>query len=168
MKRYSLLQSLVAFLVVSLCSLPVLAATGDTPSPDDDDAHHAHHAWHAAFFVGSSTTHGQSYAAFGADVLYQPSFLKQRVSVGLLGDIVLADHLHGLAAANVVFHPFGNFGANVAPGVFFVDGHQYAAIRTGVSYNFAFGNASIAPTLNWDFAHGEVHRNAGFMFGIGL
>lgn len=39
---------------------------------------------------------------------------------------------------------------------------------TGMSYSLAIGNASIAPTLNGDFAHGEVHRNMGLILSLGL
>lgn len=140
-----------------------------------NDQHYGIHNHHLAIFTGSTSNLEAEYTDFsiGADYEYRLAYGHNKFGVGLIGEIVFAEHQETIIALPIFYHPTENFKFFYAPGFAIAEGehgesHKAFWSRLGVGYDFHLGNYSIAPGFAADFIEGNVSLVYGLSFGMGF
>lgn len=149
-----------------------------------------HH--HLGVFFGNTNNTHLKHTDFtlGADYEYRLSNL---FGIGLIGDLVLADHKETLVMGGIFVHPAGGLKFVVGNGLAFaeqseehevIDDHNaddthasektesstgsHYVLRVGAGYDIHVGHFSITPTLNWDYINGYSSVVYGITVGFGF
>lgn len=146
---------LLSFLFVSL-----ILVTNDANA--SSDAKH-----HLGLFVGSTSNFSAHHTSFslGSDYEYRISNL---LGVGLLGEMVFAEHKETLVFGSLFVHPIEGLKIVFGNGLAFVEDKSHYVFRLGTGYDFHVGSLSVTPTINFDFGDGNSFAVYGITFAIGL
>lgn len=147
---------------------------------------------HIAVFLGATSNLDAEHTDFtiGGDYAYRLSDL---FSLGLIGDVVLADYTEILIMPALTVHPMaGGLRFFAAPGIAIIDTPTLEiddslipdgfdvdidtesesvsefVLRLGGAYDIHVGNFAIAPTFSADFISGHVSLVYGMAFGLGF
>ncbi len=122
---------------------------------------------HLGLFVGSTSNFSAPHTSFtlGSDYEYRVSNL---LGVGLLGEMVFAEHKEALVFGGLFVHPTQGLKIVFGNGSAFVEDKSHYVFRIGTAYDFHVGSLSVTPTINFDFSDGNSFAVYGITFGIGL
>ena len=184
---------IVCITLIMFCSTGLIAE--EHKKHDDHQSSHSFHTYHLALFGGFTSNLDAKHTDFsiGADLEYR---LSEKFGVGVLVDMVLADHTETIIEVFLAFHPADNIKLFLAPGFAFAkhevheDEHHseehfgslnsdeasttsietasHFAFRLGASYDFHIGKLSISPTISADFINSTVSLVYGVAIGIGF
>lgn len=121
---------------------------------------------HVSGVLGATSIydHGTYFTA-GIDLLTKP-FPNDHVDVGLLGEVIWADHteyITGLFLGYTLSHSLPVTFSYI-PSFLFVEGESDFMHIAGISYAFHIGKLTLSPMVNLEFIHG--HTNV--MSGVGI
>ncbi|MBI9071868.1 MAG: hypothetical protein JEY94_09735 [Melioribacteraceae bacterium] len=177
---------IILFIVVSL-SGSILAGGGG-------------HQHHLGVFAGVTNNIDAELSDFslGVDYEYFLPFAQHKLGVGIIGDLVFADHKEYLAMGGIFYHATPSFKLVIGNGIAvaehevhsddaYIDGHNSLAkkssaneedvktewvshhvLRIGGGYDFHVGYFSITPTFNYDLIDGHGYAVYGLTFGVGF
>ncbi len=144
--------------------------------------HHVHD-FHLAVFGGLTTNMDADHTDFslGGDLEYRLPIMDRRLGIGILGDVVFAEHTEIILGVPLFFHYGGGFKVFAAPGIAILEhthvdilGHKHTekeeefVVRLGAGYDFHIDNYSITPNVSADFIDGNTSLVYGIALGIGF
>ncbi len=163
------------FTIFLIISLPLMAAGGKNH--------------HAALFLGATSgTYSEGHTYFTAGLEYEYLFLQTNpsIGIGLIAEMVMADHSETVLALPLIVHPYSGFKFFVAPAIIMYSETIPASsdpwneeavtnesdtewfVRLGAGYDFHFNQFSVSPLLSVDFIAGHSYLVYGLSFGIGF
>ena len=151
----------------AICLFIAFGAT----AADDPMARPNHFALFGGFTIGGQNSgDGREKAAFTVGVDYERR-LSPRWGLGVMGDWAFGDRREFIVAAPVFLHTRSGLRFHLAPGIERIrkDGPREAKseflLRTGLAYDFHFGEVSLSPSFSVDFVHGEQLHVLGASVG---
>ncbi|MFP4528576.1 MAG: hypothetical protein ACLFQX_08510 [Candidatus Kapaibacterium sp.] len=183
------------FASLLLALVPAIAQHG-SGEPDGHNTHSYNH--HLGVFVGAASNLEYEYTdlAVGVDWEFFLHGTSPSLGIGLMAEVVLADHMEYIAAVPVFVHPWAGLKFWVAPGAIYAHPHEVHTddtghkffrrdrpqvgdegtseawtnflLRVGVGYDFHVDEYSIAPTVSADIFKSQVAIVWGVTFGVAL
>ncbi len=141
-------------------------------------AEEAYHDHHVAVFVGATTCtyeHGITSPTIGLDYEYYLGHTSPIFGIGLMVELVDAEHIEYIAAVPAYFHPSGSFKFWLAPGIIEREErgaggsseiHEFFMLRIGGDYDMHFGSYTVSPTFSADLVNNEILMVYGVTLGI--
>lgn len=162
-----------------LCTLTPLSASDFAIQHEDGESHqqknHQVYSHHLAVFAGAVSNLEAEHTDFslGIDCEYRLPLWHNRIGVGLLGEIVFAEHKETIAGLPVFIHPGGGLKLFYAPGIAMAEdehgrSYNHFVSRMGLGYDFHIKSISITPGLAGDLIEGHISLVYGLSLGIGL
>lgn len=188
----SFLQSKPAFdfhfltaIIISLflCTITPLSASDFTIQHKDGESHHPKqyhenhqvHSHHLVVFTGATSNLEAKHTDFslGIDYEYRLPVWHNKLGIGLLGELVFAEHKETIIGVPIFFHPVGSLKFLFAPGMAFTEdehghSHNHFVSRVGLGYDFHIKTISITPGFSADFIEGHISLIYGISLGIGF
>ena len=157
-------------ILMQLMLVAQIVAAEEINSTTHDAPVQEHHGYnhHVSLFLGGTTNfqHSETDFTVGGDYVFRLPVWKRLISIGVFGEVILAEHKEGLCGVLVFLHPVGGLKFFAAPGASVKEDASHFLFRVGAGYDFHLHALSITPALYTDIIEGHASLAYGINFGF--